>query len=134
MTDEEIYKFIKMLQIKRFRGIFMRDGLPKSPPLKRECGIINLDSKHGGGTHWTAFYKNENKVYFYDSFGDLGPPNELIHYMNNRGSEHGTTNTSSAHNNIELEIFYNYTKFQDYDTETCGQHCIIFLYQFNKIK
>ena len=49
----------------------MRDILPRRP-LANECGIINIDSHFGNGTHWVA-YKKLRKKYF-DSFGNLTPP------------------------------------------------------------
>ena len=33
---------VKELKIPHFRGVFMRNDLPRRP-LKRECGILNLD-------------------------------------------------------------------------------------------
>ena len=32
-------------------GVFLRDTLPTKTKLK-ECGILNLDSLSGDGTHW----------------------------------------------------------------------------------
>lgn len=51
----------------------MRDKLPKKPHII-ECGIVNLDSYKGPGTHWVAYYKNYNKKEYFDSFGNLQPP------------------------------------------------------------
>ncbi|KAI8117932.1 hypothetical protein CVS40_10306 [Lucilia cuprina] len=58
----------------------MRDCLPKKP-LVQECGIVNLDDKSGPGTHWVAYYKNHNYKEYFDSFGDLQPPIEVINYL-----------------------------------------------------
>ena len=41
-----------------WRGIYSRDTLPKTPR-KRECGILNLDSNDGKGTHWVAWHKKQ---------------------------------------------------------------------------
>ena len=56
----------------------MRDDLPRRP-LKRECGILNLDGVSGRGTHWVCLYKN-NDTFYFDSFG-VQPPNEPIEYF-----------------------------------------------------
>ena len=37
-----------------FRGVFMRDSLP-GVICPKECGIVNLDSSSGDGTHWVAY-------------------------------------------------------------------------------
>ena len=64
----------------------MRDGLPAAVHDK-ECGVVNLDSNNGDGTHWVAYKIDKNQfsidrdqaVYF-DSFG-LDPPRELVRYL-----------------------------------------------------
>lgn len=105
-------EFVRRLKIPHFRGIFMRDGMPKRP-FKRECGIINLDTSTGSGTHWTAYSKVDRSTNYFDSFGNLQPPIEFIKYL---GSD------SIVH--------YNYRKYQNYNTNNCGQLCLEFLYNF----
>src|SRR6218665_594169 len=61
-----------------FRGVFLRDKLPKNPKSK-ECGILNLDDSNGRGTHWVAWTKRGNNKIYFDSFG-LPPPLELPEY------------------------------------------------------
>lgn len=95
----------------------MRDRLPTSPR-STECGIINLDDFDGTGTHWVCYYKKKQSVYYFDSFGNLKPPLELINYLGSR-----------------VTILYNYKRYQSYDTVICGHLCIQFLYDMdNKIK
>ena len=62
-----------------FRGVFMRDSLPSSIN-KCECGVVNLDSSDGDGTHWVAYYRCDNNRIYFDSYG-LDPPNELKTYL-----------------------------------------------------
>lgn len=59
----------------------MRDDLPKTGPKKYEAAIINLDKKTGSGKHWVAYRKNDNKETYFDSFGNLQPPRELLEYF-----------------------------------------------------
>lgn len=92
----------------------MRDTLP-SKIHKNESGIINLDTKLGDGTHWTAYVKRNNKILYFDSIGHLKPPLELIKYLHSDGSR----NTVS----------YNYTRFQKLNTYICGHLCLQFLYE-----
>jgi hypothetical protein len=66
--------------IPNFRGVFMRDNLPKKCH-KKECGIVNLDSTTGDGTHWVGYYTNNSTNIYFDSYG-LDPPTELVEYLN----------------------------------------------------
>lgn len=106
LTNIDLLKYCK--DIKHFRGVFMLDDLPKRPKVN-ECAIVNLDKLVNPGTHWVAFKKKGNRSIYYDSFGNLPPPNELIKYLK------GST------------IEYNDTRHQDYDTYNCGHLCIQFL-------
>lgn len=66
--------------IPHFRGVFMRDGLPQST-WSKECGVVNLDSREGPGTHWVAYHKEGPSAVYFDSYG-LDPPQELSQYLN----------------------------------------------------
>lgn len=108
LTDVDLRKFT--LHIPHFRGIFMRDSLPKHPR-RIESGILNLDTSIG--THWVAYYKNNNYKEYFDSFGNLQPPLELVKYL---GSN----------------IQYNYKQHQKYNSYNCGHLCLKFLYNINE--
>lgn len=86
----------------------MRDTLPKNPR-RIENGVVNLDCVKGIGTHWTAYKKTNNIVYYFDSYGNLKPPRELIKYF--RGSA----------------IRYNQKDFQKQNDFNCGHLCLKFL-------
>lgn len=87
----------------------MKDKLPKNIK-DQETGIVNLDNDHGAGTHWVAYSKKDNLVTYFDSYGDLQPPIELIKYF--RGSS----------------IQYNYISYQQ-SSYVCGHLCLLFLYR-----
>lgn len=88
----------------------MRDAMPKRGSWKRESAIVNLDDSRGRGTHWVAYVKNNsNDVTYFDSFGNLKPPLELMKYLG-VGS-----------------VKYNYEQHQNYDTVVCGHLCLKFL-------
>lgn len=91
----------------------MRDSLPNNC-LKNECGILNLDDNSGPGTHWVAYMKRNRTVYYFDSFGNLPPPLELIKYLGSC-----------------LNFYYNYKKYQSYRDVNCGQLSLQFLYDIN---
>lgn len=88
----------------------MRDKLPRKPR-ERECGVINLDSYRGIGTHWVAYYKNYDEIEYFDSFGNLQPPLEVLKYLGNN-------------------IKYNYKREQNFDSFNCGHLCLKFLCNF----
>ena len=70
LTNFDILRYVKDLEISDFRGVFMRDNLPKAP-YDRECGIVNFNTLSEPGSHWVSYYKNgENRIYF-DSFGQI---------------------------------------------------------------
>ena len=56
--------WVKKLDIKHFRGIYSRDGLPNK--IRKECGIINLDDMTGPGTHWVCYRNIDNIVEYFD--------------------------------------------------------------------
>ncbi|KAJ8981577.1 hypothetical protein NQ317_002605, partial [Molorchus minor] len=51
-------------------------------PRRYESAILNLDSEEGPGTHWVAYKKTGDSILYFDSFGSLKPPIELVHYFN----------------------------------------------------
>lgn len=91
----------------------MRDKLPKFPKLV-ECAIVNLDNSNNEGTHWVAYVKNKQYCEYFDSFGDLKPPIELIKYLKCK------------------DILYNYIKYQNFDTVNCGHLCLKYLKRYWK--
>lgn len=98
--------------IPQLRGVFMRDGLPKPSSCKKyECGVINLDDDSGVGTHWVSYYRKNKICYYFDSFGNLQPPQEFIHYLGDK-----------------CMIYYNHKAYQTYQKVNCGHLCIKFLY------
>ena len=60
LSTLDIERLVKNLKISHFRGVFMKDELPKKI-YRVECGIINLEDSIQDGSHWTAYYKNDNK-------------------------------------------------------------------------
>ena len=84
-------------------GYFLRDTPPRKPKLN-ECGILNLDSSSGDGTHWVMWFKKGKDKFHFDSYG-LQPPIELIAYL-------------------ESPIFYNCERVQQNGEVFCGHLCL----------
>jgi len=57
---------IQKLRIPRFRGIFLRENLPRKTE-RSECGILKLDDTSGKGTHWVAWYRRNGKNFYFGS-------------------------------------------------------------------
>lgn len=109
LTNNELLKYATCLKIPFFRGVFMLDDLPKSI-WKNETAIVNLDKTSGPGTHWVCYKKLNNTVFYFDSFGNIPPPLELMKYFKN-----------------SRKIMYNITRVQDWNTDVCGHLCLDFL-------
>ena len=73
LSKNDILKYAEELDIPYFRGVFERDGLPKSPNQK-ECGIVNLEN------HWVCYTKIYNTRCYFDSFGRKTPV-EIGYYL-----------------------------------------------------
>ena len=73
LSNFDLEKWIDDLKIKHFRSIYSRDRLPDQIR-KKECGINNLDSIEGQGTHWVC-YRNLEKNFteYFDPFGLIMP-------------------------------------------------------------
>jgi len=60
----------------------MRTTLPTGGGVSNESGIINLNNADGLGTHWMAYAKWGDRVVYFESFGNLRSPKELMRYLN----------------------------------------------------
>lgn len=105
----DIEACVKELGIASFRGVFMRDQLPKKSKL-HESGIVNLDISKNPGTHWVAYVKRGHIVHYYDSFGVTSAPPELIRYWGKN-----------------CTILGNTTQEQSIDQVICGHLCLKFI-------
>lgn len=109
LNNVELKRYASCLKLPFFRGVFMRNKLPKRS-WKNETAIVNLDDTNGPGTHWVCYKKLMDSVYYFDSFGNLPPPKELKTYFGEVPS-----------------IVFNYDRRQQEDTSVCGHLCLEFL-------
>ena len=79
---------------------------------KKECGIINLDSQIGPGTHWVCYRNVDRYCEYFDSFG-LSIPEEVLTYLSTGGKH----------------IIYSHDEIQERNSVLCGYWCLYFLYE-----
>lgn len=114
LTNYDILDLAAELKIPHFYGVFMRDTLSKKTrPAIRECWILNHGSSNTNGSHWTALAKNCDTALYFDSFGRLPPPLEVLEYLGDN-----------------VKLYYNVKRYQNYGTSICGHLCLRFLYDF----
>lgn len=80
-------------------------------PWCKESAIVNLDSNDGPGTHWVAFIKRRHQNIYFDSFGNLKPPLNLVDYFKS---------------GKYCRIYYNNTSYQKFNTYNYGYLCLYF--------
>ena len=76
-----------------------------------ECGILNLDSSFGDGTHWVMWFKKGKEKFYLDSCR-VQPSSRLIAYP-------------------KSPIFYNSERVQQNGEVFCGHLCLFTLKQLS---
>jgi hypothetical protein len=113
LSNFEIIQKCNELQIKNFKGVFMRDELNKNrKSTNNECLILNIDHSKNNGTHWTCLFINNGISYYFDSYG-LTPPLEVLDYCKG-------------------ERYFNSFKIQQDQEVICGHYCIYVLYRLSR--
>ena len=111
LSSLDLNDWVEKLGIKKFRGVFSRDNLPKRIR-KEECGIINLDDFSGPGTHWVCWrnIEGEDICEYFDSFG-LPMPTEVMEYLIKSGKT----------------LFYSPDEIQERSSVLCGYILLVFI-------
>ena len=58
------------------RRVFNNPIYPRRSKIDSDKGFVNRDNGSQGGTHWTCFYKKDNRSYYFVSFG--GQPDKFL--------------------------------------------------------
>jgi|SRR5271170_199492 len=96
-----------------FEGVFASDKLPKKLQLYPASVVANTDPAHKPGTHWIAYYfDDQGHLDYFDSYGL--PPTAYP----------GLSEFAAANS---VTVSYNDRQIQGYDTDVCGQYCIAFI-------
>ena len=114
LSNFDLLNWVDYLGIKHFKGVFSRDSLPHQIK-NNECGIVNLDSKIGPGTHWVAYRNGKSHAEYFDSFG-LEMPFEIAQYLDTSGKQ----------------IYYSGDEIQERDSVLCGYWCLYYLLERQK--
>ena len=97
-----------------FRGVIFKNEIEKlGKPLDTECGIIGSKNSNEDDMHWCAYIKNNSNKFYFDSFG-LEPTEELK-------------------KSLKPKILISTFQLQDYNESNCGQWCLWFLSEMNKL-
>jgi len=115
LTNVDIESYVKKLKIPHFRGVFMRDTLPKKPR-KVECSIVNLNKSNEIGSHWVCLTKIDKTRLYFDSFGQ-DVPLEIMRYLK----------TFEEYKNDVAVIARNTDIVQRINTHVCGHLCLFVL-------
>ena len=106
LNNFQLIKAAKKLKLKHFKGVFVRDQLPKNTQ-KEECGIVNTGDFATRGFHWVCYTKMEIKNIYFDSYV-LPPMVEVVNYL-------------------KSPVYYNSDRVQFGDTSFCGHLCLYVL-------
>ena len=105
LTNFEIIKYYKInldLMV-----ITLRDNLPNK--IKDGTYVTNLDEYSDIGIHWILLYVKNNDITYFDSFGVVHIPKEIIKLIGRK--------------NVIVNIF----RIQAFDSIMCGYFCIGFI-------
>ena len=116
LYDYELKEYARKFKISHFRDVYDRENLPHTPPLRYEAFIVNLDDVENPGTHWVAVRKIRNLVIYFDSYGDLPPPREILRYYRH------------------YDIYFNHKNLQPDNSIICGQLCLEFLINTSSLR
>lgn len=105
-----------------FLGVLPCDYLPQSPLRKLPSSVIfNTDTSNLPGQHWLAIYINEDGVSnFFDSFGNKPDHSRFPKIIQDFLKINSRV------------VRYSTVQVQDFSSDTCGQHCVFFLYHMAK--
>jgi len=112
LSNIYLLNLAKKLNLKKFKGIFSCDTLPKPEKHWEEFSLIsNLSKYDEKGSHFIAIYVLPDKIIYFDSYG-IKCTNEFINeYLQTIGKN----------------LFYNTRRIQDVDSIFCGYFCLAFI-------
>ena len=86
---------------------------PRESKIFSDKGIAIIDNGSQGGTHWTCFIVNDNKSFYFDSFG-CQPDKFLL-------------------KQLAKPKLYQKNKIQVINSKLCGSFCLYFFYLIERM-
>ena len=120
LSNFDILKIAKYLEIPYFKGVFTRDQLPEKLENK-ESEIVNFNTSKEPGSHWVAYFRDGNQKIYFDSFGQV-IPTEIQKYLKTK---------EEYQNNLPV-IQRNTDIVQEPNTVICGHLCLYVLDNLSK--
>ena len=116
LTNFDILNYVEILKIPKFRGVFMRDELPKNIKKSEECGIMNFNTHDQIRSHWVCYVKTTHTRIYFDSYGQITPL-EIQKYLKTK--REFKDNTPVIERNTDI--------VQKPNTSVCGHLCLFVL-------
>ena len=88
--------------------IYLRDS-----KIYSDKRFVNTDDGSQGGYHWTCFYINDKKSFYFDSFG--GQPDKFLLKQ------------------LPKPMIYHKYKIHDISSQLCGSYCLYFFYLIERM-
>ena len=120
LSNFDILKIAKHLEIPNFKGVFTRDQLPEKMG-NRESGIVNFNTSKEPGSHWVAYFRDGSKKIYFDSFGQV-IPTEIQKYLKTK--DEYRYNLPVIERNTDV--------VQEPNTVICGHLCLYVLDNLSK--
>ena len=120
LSNFDIQKIAKHLEIPNFKGVFTRDQLPEKIG-NRESGIVNFNTSKEPGSHWVAYFRDASKKIYFDSFGQV-IPTEIQKYLKTK--DEYRYNLPVIERNTDV--------VQEPNTVICGHLCLYVLDNLSK--
>ena len=109
------------ISIPNFTGAYMIDELSSTGPKNKECAIVNLEPHTQIGSHWVCFWKNGTDRIYFDSFGEIPPPQVLRYLKTKKEREEGTPCIRQSAITVQKD-----------QSSECGSLCLWVLFHLSK--
>ena len=96
-----------------YKDFFIYPIYPRDSKIYSDKRFVNIDDGSMGGTHWTCFYIEDTKSFYFDSFG--GRPDKFLIIQ------------------LPKPLIYHNYKIQDVDSRICGSYCFYFFYLIERM-
>jgi len=114
----------KKVTARGFLGTYAYDKLPEKPKNDQFSLIVNTSASNTDGDHWVALIRSKNVFYFLDSYGRALNDATLPKQFSVSIKKYVGRNHTIKHNSKWL---------QQLTSNTCGEYCVYFIQEFEKV-